>query len=379
MGISGEEYRTPAPTRAVLERGSGRNGNANEPDIEGTRGDKWQRWTPSERERFIDAAVVHWRQKGFPYYSLTNQQVESEIGHLRGYDPCRTLRGQEILANNLGLRLVNAFHPQMWHVRCTRYHSPYETFCDNRALGKAIRKALQIWPDRYGANGSSLRRMLKSFSNTVAVSNFRPTAAMGILHLYSPLGGRVLDFAAGYGGRLAAAQVMARQYVGIDAGVLQVKGLTRLARRLQQSCPSATAEIRRAAAEDLMPHLESGSFDLIFSSPPYFHREKYGEEPEQSFRRYPSLQEWYQGFLAPVIKQSARLLRRDGFLVLNVNEGTEGIATVVREMARKDFRIETEWRMRLAKLPYKRSSSAEAYKWEPVIALQKRNRKGFLS
>jgi len=128
-----------------------------------------------------------------------------------------------------------------------------------------------------------------------------------------------------------------------------------------------------------MPHLESGSFDLIFSSPPYFHREKYGEEPEQSFRRYPSLQEWYQGFLAPVIKQSARLLRRDGFLVLNVNEGTEGIATVVREMARKDFRIETEWRMRLAKLPYKRSSSAEAYKWEPVIALQKRNRKGFLS
>src|SRR5208337_4695254 len=131
----------------------------------------------------------------------------------------------EIIANTVGLRLVNSFHPQMWHVHCTRYRSPFETFCDDHALYRAIRKALIIWPDRYGANGSSLRRILKSFSNTVAVSNFRPTAAMGVLHRYSAPDGNVLDFAAGYGGRLAAALVMNRNYMGIDAGVAQVQGL----------------------------------------------------------------------------------------------------------------------------------------------------------
>jgi SAM-dependent methyltransferase len=266
---------------------------------------------------------------------------------------------------------VNSFHPQMWHVRCTKYHSPFETFSDDGALGRAIRKALLIWPDRYGANGSSLRRMLRSFSNTVAVSNFRPTAAMGILHRYSPLGGRVLDFAAGYGGRLAAALVTGRSYVGIDAGVQQAAGLLRMARRCRVNGVSGQIKIRRAAAEDIMPHLRSMSFDLVFSSPPYLHRERYGSEPEQSFRRYPSAEEWLDSFLRPVIAHAGRLLRRGGYMVLNVNEGANGIGAAVREIASGEFEIETEWRMRLAKLPYKRSTPTDAYKWEPVIVFRK--------
>jgi hypothetical protein len=60
-----------------------------------------------------------------------------------------------------------------------------------------------------------------------------------------------------------------------------------------------------------------------------------------------------------------------GYLVLNVNEGPDGIAAAVKEIARREFTIEAEWKMQLAKLPYKRTA-AEAYKWEPVIAFRKR-------
>src|ERR1039458_8472506 len=37
-------------------------------------------------------------------------------------------------------------------------------------------------------------------------------------------------------------------------------------------------EIILGAAEDLLPHYKGASFDLIFSSPPYFDREKYRSE-----------------------------------------------------------------------------------------------------
>jgi SAM-dependent methyltransferase len=275
------------------------------------------------------------------------------------------------MSTSLGLRLVNSFHPQMWHVRCTRYRSPFEAFSNDHALTMAIRKALSIWPDRYGANASSLRRMLKSFSNTVSVSNFRPTVAMGIIDRYTPSGGRVVDFAAGYGGRLAGAQATGRYYIGIDPSKEQVSGLRKFSRFCHGSGISNRAEIYRAAAEDFLPTIRRSSADLVFSSPPYLNREKYGAESAQSFRRYPSREEWIRGFLYPVIRQSARILRKGGYLVLNVNDGSNGLAPVIRDFCFRSLQIETEWRMRLAKLPYKRERPEDSYKFEPIIVIRR--------
>jgi SAM-dependent methyltransferase len=299
------------------------------------------------------------------------KQVQREVNQLLAYDPKRIFIRNEITSSNLGLRLVNSFHPQMWHVRCTRYRSPFETFSDDIALGRAIKKALQIWPDRYGANGSSLRRMLKSFSNTVGVSNFRPTVAMGIVDRYSPPGGRVLDFAAGYGGRLAGALVTGRSYLGIDPGRRQVSGLRKLERRCRVDGVSKDVQISCAAAEDYLPSVRSQSFDLVFSSPPYLDKERYGVESEQSYRRYPSRDEWIRNFLKPVIKQSARVLRRGGYLVLNVNDGVNGLAPIIRQFECTGMRVEAEWKMRLAMLPYKRSTPSKSYKFEPIITMRK--------
>ena len=60
---------------------------------------------------------------------------------------------------------------------------------------------------------------------------------------------------------------------------------------------------------------------------------------------------------------------------MNVNDGKDGIASMVREAARHDFEIEAEWRLRLARLPYKRIRREEAYKWEPVIVFRRTSSK----
>jgi tRNA1(Val) A37 N6-methylase TrmN6 len=205
------------------------------------------------------------------------------------------------------------------------------------------------------------------------VSNFRPTAAAAIIARYTPQAGRVLDFAAGYGGRLLGALITGREYCGIDPGVRQVRGLAKMLTACRMAGITTPAVIRRGAAEDIMPRLRSGRFDLVFSSPPYFDRERYGTEREQSFLRYPSLQEWSERFLRRVIEESSRLLAPRGHLVLNVCEQPETIAGMTLAIARHDFKLKRIWKMRLAKLPYKRFSSSEAYKWEPILVFRKKN------
>ena len=135
------------------------------------------------------------------------------------------------------------------------------TESDARLAG-AIRRALTIWPDRFGANSSSLGHILKSFSNTVGVSNFRPTVAAALIQRYTPSGGRVLDFAAGYGGRLLGAQITGRTYYGIDPSFSQVRGLTKMVRACQKIGDAPPAIIRRNAAETILPQLRPATSTL---------------------------------------------------------------------------------------------------------------------
>ena len=231
---------------------------------------------------------------------------------------------------------------------------------------------MRIWPDRYGARGTSLRRMLRSFSNTVGVSNFRPTAARAVIDRYSPVGGRVLDFSAGYGGRLLGALTLGRHYVGIDPCEAQVRGLRAMIKTCIPYLPFAgRAEIILGAAEDLLSHYKTGSFDLVFSSPPYFNREKYGAEPEQSFIRYPSLDRWLEGFLRVVLLQSARILRRGGLLALNIGTLPRCLPSSVREYLNPTLRLQEIVKLPLAKLPYKKQGLKDAFKIEPIFIFRK--------
>ena len=373
MGLSANKLLFSSEADIVLERRRRAVGPWKF-DIESTKGAEWQNWRPARQEAFVREAVRYWRAKGFPYYSLTNDEIRRELTWLTAYDAKRVFVGDEIMANNLGLRLANYFHPQMWHVRCTRYRSPYETFANDTKLAAAIRRSLTIWPDRFGANGSCLRRILKSFSNTVGVSNFRPTVAVAIVERYAPPGGRVLDFAAGYGGRLLGAQIAGRAYYGVDAGMCQVQGLRRMVTACKEAGYRAPVVICRGAAEIVLPRLRSASFDLVFSSPPYFDREKYGNERDQSVLRDPTLEEWRERFLRRVIDESARLLAPGGHLVLNVCDQPEHIAAMTLDLTQGSFLLKKVWKMRIAKLPYKRSNASDAYKWEPVLTFKKRVR-----
>ena len=57
---------------------------------------------------------------------------------------------------------------------------------------------------------------------------------------------------------------------------------------------------------------------MWFSSPPYFDWEKYSDEETQSYIKYPTKQEWIEGFLRETIENCYYGLKSGGTLIMNV-------------------------------------------------------------
>lgn len=342
--------------------------------VQYVRGRDWTRATPRRRQVLLRAAFEYWRQQGFPYYDLTRSQITREFGWLGAQPAAAAFRKDGALGSSVGLRLANYFHPHMWSVRVSRYRSPMDVFRDDELLLAALQRAWTVWPDRFGANASCLRRMLKTFPGTASVSNFRPTLARAIVARYSPPSGVVLDFCAGFGGRLVGSLTLKRHYIGIEPSARQVAGLRRTIRALANDLHDATAVIYRGCAEDVMERWPDAKPDLIFSSPPYYDWERYSGHGSQSYRRYRSYEQWLSGFLGPVIDHSHDILEHGGRLVLNISNG-QRLPTpeaVERLANRVGFRVEHRLPLLLARVPYLHPRSGSPYKPELLIVFRKR-------
>lgn len=341
------------------------------------RGSEWSRFSPARRRGFVRAAYLYWRQSGFPYYRMSPAQIAAEFARLATQDDRAAFGEQGALGSVVGLRLANYFQPGMWSVRVSRYRCPMDVFVDDDLLQAAIERAWTIWPDRRGANSSTLRRMLKTFPNTAAVSNFRPTLARAVIRRYSRPGSLVVDFSAGFGGRLVGSLTLDRRYLGIEPNVRQVAGLRSNIRALRSLKPSsASARILQGCAEDLLPQVPSNSAGLVFSSPPYYDWERYSECRTQSFVRYPSYEAWLEGFLAPCVHESRRILTRAGTLVLNVSGRFRWPSTddVSRLAANAGFRLVEQIPMLLARIPYLHPRNVGPYKPEALLVFERRGK-----
>jgi len=337
------------------------------------RGQKWAALTSRERTRIVDRAFRYWRARGFPYYELSDRQIEQEFTTLRNKDWRLVFSGSNLRSSNTGLRIANAFQPTMWKAKVSRYRTPLEVFLDDQLLRQALERALTIWPDRFGANASCLRRILKSFPSTASVSNYRPMIAKAVIGKYSREG-PVVDFSAGYGGRMLGALSLGRTYVAIEPNRAQTTGFRRMKDalgRLQFSLPKI--EIRNGIAETELLRLSSRSGELVFSSPPFFDWEHYSESYRQSFRRFPDYDAWFNGFLKPVVAESHRVLESHGYLILNVTNGKRlpSAADVMKAAKIAGFSLSTLHHMVFPKIPYLHPRNGQPAKSELLLVFRK--------
>lgn len=63
-----------------------------------------------------------------------------------------------------------------------------------------------------------------------------------------------------------------------------------------------------------------GLIDLVFTSPPYFSKEKYSDDPEQSCIKFDTYDLWREGFLYQTLKTAYQWLKPNGHLIFNISD-----------------------------------------------------------
>jgi len=182
----------------------------------------------------------------------------------------------------------------------------------------------------YSKKERIIPKILQAFRiglGTQPAVNFPPLSARLIYELFLTDQDKhtIVDFCSGWGGRLLGALCSNRQihYVGTDVNMNNKGCYENLGEFYNSNCDGKnTYEIYYDGAETIHKNKSfqkyKGKVSLCFTSPPYFGREQYSQDKEQSFIKFPNYRDWLNGFMKPLIKNSWDYLKPKGHLILNV-------------------------------------------------------------
>lgn len=225
----------------------------------------------------------------------------------------------EILADlrSGGTRKSAAFIKSRYFSFWAAGESPVRLATQPEELEKLFRYRLGIndTGEMFDITLSEMRRAFIIQRKTV--SFFQPKHAFDLYLKYlsehtNPV---VWDPSCGFGARLLGfyAAFPAGVYYGNEPASLTYKDNQSLAEDL-----GLTAGIEQKGSEFGNSYIEANSVDLVFTSPPYFDKEKYFDEPTQAWYNRTET-EWVRHYLKPTLQQAYTYLKPDGLLILNVD------------------------------------------------------------
>jgi len=279
-------------------------------------------------ENLINEVHDYWKEKGFPKYPTDRKWRDNVFQQLVSFkrelivDRQRKIIGQ----SPHGLSLAWSYMEHAWGIKCGKMKTPMEIWEDEKHLKKGIEKILTgtffQQKNYHNITESDMRSMLRRYSGTQMVSNFRPTAAAALYDIFvekdSPLegteSGLVWDPSMGYGGRLLGAISAGVNYIGTDPCILTYEGLLKIKEQYGHS--DKTYKLLRQGSETYVP--KPDTLDFVFTSPPYFGWEQYGDEEEQSFIAYPEEELWKDKFLKKTFQNAYIGLKSGKYMAINV-------------------------------------------------------------
>jgi 16S rRNA G966 N2-methylase RsmD len=326
------------------------------------------------KEQVVEILFQYYRRNGFPHVSLTDEQKENRLNRIIKSKNI-LLEGDHLQINHQGIDLSNSYHHHMMDAYYSNGNlSPMETFKNDVKLKDCINRWLELGNV---PNFAGMRRILKTRNGTRSVGNFKPAVAKFIYDNYCPIDGKVLDPCAGYSGRLAGCIASNRGllYHGIDSNGKTAIGNMKMASFFSQQYDALNERIYKydfrfdmGMAEKIMPNIKE-EYDLIFTSPPYFNLEVYSSHNNQSHNNY---QEWLKRFLFVIVDESKRILKPEGYLILNVkNIDRYKIADDLCEYCDRDWILEKTYHMRLSNNEFNRGGDI-MHHTEPILVFSKK-------
>ena len=174
-----------------------------------------------------------------------------------------------------------------------------------------------------------LFQILRIGLNQVAV-NFPVLTARWIYEKYldglpPKMNYKVYDSSAGWGSRLLGGLCsnLPIHYIGTDVNTENRGCYEELGEFYNTNCDgSNTFEIYYDGSEVIHKNKKfqrhQGQIDLVFTSPPYFNREIYSTDEEQSCLKYPIYPEWLDGYLDKTLKTAYEVLKPERYCIINI-------------------------------------------------------------
>ncbi len=314
----------------------------------------------------IEVIFKYYRKHGFPHYTIREDEKYDHLKKLRKFNVNTIFEDNKIIQTMHCLRLAWTYFPHFWEVRCGGAKmSPMEIFLDDDKLKSTIRKTWNFELKHY--KGEEGRDKNKFHENRFRQSLKRPTAAKLI---YEKFGGDVVwDMSCGWGGRLLGflSASNTKQYIGTEPSSKTYDGLQKMVKDF--SYLGKQVNIYKLGSEEYKP-IEK-SFDLCFTSPPYFDTEKYSLESTQSFIKFPTENEWVNGFLKKTIQNCYIGLKKNKYMLINI-ANTPKYNFIEKETVRiaqeLGFVQEDTLQLTLS------SVMGAGYKYEPVFVFRKESK-----
>lgn len=319
----------------------------------------WHELDDEGKEAFAKAAFAHFRSVGFPYFETPKKPVDQTIFSARAALKRGLIKDGVVTRSAAGASVVNSYFPHMMDVRCNNQKTPMEAFLDDRTLIGVIEYRM-----RYGdyMSNNGLRKAIFTYGGVQRASNFRPTAAAALYEHYAPENAAVFDPCAGWGGRLLGAAMAKNvvRYTACDPSTKTYDGLLKLAEYAKKF---VSADLRNCGVEDINL---AETFDMAFTSPPYFNHEQYADEMTQSYVKFPTPEAWRDGFLRVMFKKTLVALKPGAVFAVNIANvknypDLENDTVVVG--AEEGFVLEAQLQLELAAMG--------KAKYEPIFVFRK--------
>lgn len=317
----------------------------------------WAELAEERQNEAVDEILKLLRGLPFPYQPFLDQEAAEEEFQKVSLAQMGCREGIIEPNRRVGLRLCQPFFPNRYRAHSEGTLSAFDAWNSDKELKRAIRFQLGV------GDPVTPHRVLRAITmrcRTPVI--FRPTVACFLYRKYCPSGGVVWDPCSGYGGRLLGAAAAGVRYLGTDVDLETVEGN----RSLAEVIKARDAQVILSPAENFDPP----PVDMVFTSPPYFSRERYSEGSSQSFRKG-DFAAWVEEFLSPLMTKARSSLPLGGFLALNVADvhhrrKVVPLVKTVQEIASQTGFLQTEvLQMPLAKLNRQNPH-------EPILIFQKR-------
>lgn len=223
--------------------------------------DKLLRELMMNYDEFVESQFNYCRSINFPYpqYS-TNELLESWKSLVKMN--CNDEYHQNMSLNTrVGDRLINHFHPSIYHAHRGNNPSPYDAWYDDLLLKKVIENRM-IYVNELNPN-----KILQGFNVcklAPKVSVFSAAKAKMLINKYLSDATEIFDPFSGFSGRMLGTVALGKKYVGIDLSDTHARESDELIHFLKTHGVHIDATVLEW---DVMK--ASGSYDALFTCPPY--------------------------------------------------------------------------------------------------------------